>query len=568
MKVISTLARLLAALLIPGGTAKALLIGPRRFGFFHWFVVASGFATAGFWSAPPLACAAGEGLAKTAADKPVVAFELAGGGKWAEAVVFSRDLNWAATKGPSGKVQVWDVGKGQSAAEWSTDGKEEADPRRSLNRQPQIAFIPGRSQLLVAAATNLAMHELLTGKIVRRLESPPKQVIAVTISPAGNHAVGWLENSHLLVFWNLDDGQISRQMPTTRYPWESGYRTGRRPLTLPISVAAGFCRAFSPDGELFAVGLESSQVDLWNLGGSNYLHYLDTVFGPGKYGLSTSGRAEMLAFLDRQRLAVVYNREQLAVLTLNTNDAEVLQSRPRMLFKAKNPAGELVTGEVVADAGYKAIEQVRELGLEPFAVESRSVGQKAFAYSTNANGLLMSGNLQATNSADATAQLEKLGLTATMLIDLSPQSLGQMPQDQPQGASVSLLRSWQTLIRGPGLEICSLAVSGDGRRLAVAGMRMGWRRSVFAPVGDGVYDVPLYGEVQVWDTVDAKLLRSFQGRPTEKFGNVALDESGQRVAAVTTGVAYHQNMTGTMQQGAERSPAGPLRVSVWDLPGR
>jgi len=505
-------------------------------------------------------------LARAAEDKPVVSFELAGRGNRAEAVVFSRDLKWSATKWPSGKVQVWDVGKGESAAEWSTDGQEEGSPQRLLNRQAQIAFIPGTSQLLVAAATNLVMHELLTGKIVRRLESPPKKVIALTISPAGNRAVGWFENSHLLVFWNLEDGQISRQMPTTRYPWESVYRTGRRPLTLPISVAAGFCRTFSPDGERFAVGLESSQVDLWNLGGSNYNHYLDTLFGPGKYGLSTSGRAEALAFLDRQRLAVVYNREQLAVLTLNTNDTEVLQSRPRMLFKAKNPAGELVTGEVVADAGYKAIEQVRQLGLEPFAVESRSAGQKTFAYSTNANGLRVSGNLQATNSADATAQLEKLGLTPTMVIDLSPQSLGQMPQDQPQGGRVSSLRSWQTLFGGPGLEICSLAVSGDGRRLAVAGMRMGWRRGVFAPAGDGVYDVPMYGEVQVWDAAGAKLLATFKGKSHEKFGNVALDKSGQLVAAVTTGVKYDKNMTGTMQQGMELRPTGLLRVSVWNVP--
>ena len=123
-------------------------------------------------------------------------------------------------------------------------------------------------------------------------------------------------------------------------------------------------------------------------------------------------------------------------------------------------------------------------------------------------------------------------------------------------------------IPGPtALEIRDLALSGDGRRLAVAGMRMKSRPAVMAPAGDVVYDVPLRGEVQVWDVATAKVLTTLQGRPTEKFVKVAVDHTGSRVAAVHNGVSIQANWTTATQQHYARNPTEPLRVTVWDLPG-
>ncbi len=123
-------------------------------------------------------------------------------------------------------------------------------------------------------------------------------------------------------------------------------------------------------------------------------------------------------------------------------------------------------------------------------------------------------------------------------------------------------------IPGPtALQIRDLALSGDGRRLAVAGMRMKSRPGVMAPAGDVVYDVPLHGEVQVWDVATAKVLTTLQGRPTEKFVKVAVDHTGSRVAAVHNGVSIKPNWTSAMQQSLSRTPTEPLRVTVWELPG-
>jgi hypothetical protein len=114
------------------------------------------------------------------------------------------------------------------------------------------------------------------------------------------------------------------------------------------------------------------------------------------------------------------------------------------------------------------------------------------------------------------------------------------------------------------LEIRGLAISGNGQRLAVAGMRRAKRKGILG--GDGVFDVPRYGEVQVWDAVAMKPLATFVGKPSEKFAEVALDHSGQRVAAVTTGVHYNSSMFEAMQFSEEARPRGPRRVYLWQMP--
>jgi hypothetical protein len=472
----------------------------------------------------------------------------------AGAPVLSADMHWLAADQPDGAVTVWNLPAGERAGHWTGGGI--------------LAFLPGAKAVLVAEGTNLTRRELLTGSLVTRLESPTNPITSLTVSPAGNVAVGATAKAEL-VFWNLADGRILRNLPTARYPWEIGPRRASLPRRLPVSMSAGFCRAFCPDGGRLAVGLAAAQVDLWSLAATPYNHYLGTLPGPGRYGMSTTGRAQAMEFLDNSRLAVAYNREELSVLTLNTDEAELRPALPRMSFTARNPAGEVVTGEVMADAAYQAVLQVRQLGLVPLAVEAPSAEPRTFAYSTNAEGTPVCGNVLATNSAAAIAQIQAGGLTPTLVLDLSPQFSGAKPPAPLPNGSASALRRQQTLIEGSGLEIRGLAASGDGRRLAVAGMRMDKRPG--APFGAGgpdsfVYDVPSHGEVQVWDAVALTRLATLQGQPDEKFSLVALDETGQRLAAVTDGVAYNSGMTGAQQQAAEMTPPPVRRVYVWELP--
>jgi hypothetical protein len=389
--------------------------------------------------------------------------------------VFSTDLQWLAIGQQDGTVTVWNVAKGERAGNWSGGSN--------------LAFLPRSTELLVASGTNITVRELLTGRIVRRLESPTNTIRSLTVSPAGNVAAGTIDTStnttrgtvyqSEFIFWNLAGGQINRQIPTTPYPWEGVFRSVRwrlgpgrgTPRMLPISMKVGFCQAFSPEDGRFAAGQSRMPcVDLWNLAGSNYSHYLGTLLAsPDGF---TGGYVEKLAFLDRQRLAVVYGRQQLSVLTLNPTDADLLHGLPRVSFKAKKPTGELVTVEVVADAVDRADTQIRQLGLTPIAVESISDGPKTFHYSaTNAAGRPASGYLQATNKAAATVQIENLGLKPTFVVeaDWMGAQPGRTLNEQAQDATQSPIRSRQVLIGGPDLEIRSLAVSGDDRRLAVAG---------------------------------------------------------------------------------------------------
>lgn len=476
-------------------------------------------------------------------------------------VAFSADLKWLAAGQADGNVAVWNLANGGQTASWPGNGS--------------IAFVSRTNELLVVEGTNLTVRELLTGQVLRRLESPTNTVNSLTISASGNVAATTVGARRQLVFWNLDDGKIIQGLPTHHYPWEWEFamRSTKIPDILPISMSAGLCRAVSPDGSRFAVGQSSAQVDVWTLAVNNYIHYLGTVSEPGM-GMSTSERAEALAFLDNQRLAVVYNREQLAVLTLGTNDVRIMQTLPRMAFTAKTPDGNIVTGEVVASQKYQATTQIQRLGLTPVTVELASDGMNNYVYRvTNTIGSPVVGPpVKATNSAAAAAQFKKFGLEHGQVVAvpddfITVQSRERASQDKlNQHPDWSLLQKSQTLIGKPGLEIRSLAVSGDGRRLAVAGMRMAWRQGVFAPPGDGLYDVPVNAELQIWDAVEMKLLATIKGRPDEKFAQVALDETGGRVAAVTFGVTYYAKMSFGEQQESERAPASARRVYFWELP--
>ncbi len=475
-----------------------------------------------------------------------------------EGAAFSADLHWLAANQPDGNVAVWDVSKGVRSAAWSGNGS--------------IAFLPRSNELLLAQGTHLTARELLTGEVLRRLESPVEMVNSLSVSASGNVVAATVGGRRQLVFWNMADGKLIPQLPTTRYPWEMVMRsadTSSGQPRLPISMSAGFCQAFSPDGTRSAAGFERAQVDIWNMAGNHYNHYLGTVSGLG-------GRAEAMTFLDNRRVAVAYNREQLDVLTLNTNDSVILQCLPRISFTAMTVDAGIVTGEVVARQNYEARFQIEQMGLTPITVGSDSEALRYFHYqvtnATNTTGWLVVATVQATNSTEAAAQFKERGFENGRVIegqeDIATVESHEraLQENLKQHPEWSLLQKRQTLIEKSGLEIRSMAVSGDGRRLAVAGMRMAWRPGVFVPAGDGVFDSPVNAELQIWDAVEMKLQATIKGRPDEKFAQVALSQTGGRVAVVTTGATYDSKMTGAQQQGLELSPPPSRRVYVWELP--
>lgn len=388
-----------------------------------------------------------------AETKPALSFELTGGRNQPSTVVFSKDLKWLVICFQPGRIEVWDVNKNSRVAEWQRAAVESDSfsPRAGQSPIPFL-FLSNPTELLVASGTNVAVHESLTGKVIRTLESPPAQVAAITLSPGGTRvvgSVGWMDNRQS-VFWNLSDGKIISQLPTKPDPSERiGMPRQRRDpfgnVKLPISINPGQCRAFNQNGDRFAAGLGgNAEVDIWNLESGKCLDTLPP-------SLSSGSHVTDLAFLTGQKLAAVFDWEELSVFALNTN------------------------------------------------------------------------------------------------------------------ASTTLLQSPRTM-NNDSLEIRSLAVSGDGRRMAVAGMRMGKRPGFWAPKGSFVFDVPMHGEVQVWDAVGMKVLSTIKGNPNEKFSQVALDDSGQRVIAVTTGVQYTPRMNNAMQQSEERAPKASPRVHVWELP--
>jgi hypothetical protein len=232
------------------------------------------------------------------------------------------------------------------------------------------------------------------------------------------------------------------------------------------------------------------------------------------YGRSSSGGATSLGFLGDEKLAAVFNEQELAVFTLGANQNFLMT---KFSYTARGKTGEQIQGVLEASNRTAALFQVAKLGQGPIHVD----------------------------------EIKGVALT----------------NGEP-GAMITLLA--RPMMNPDSLEIRSLAVSGDGRRFAVAGMRMGKRQGVFQPAGTFVFDVPMHGEVQVWDAVGMKLLATLKGKPSEKFALVSLDGTGQRVAAVTTGVEYNSRMSDAAQQGAEWNPKAKasLRVCVWEVPVR
>ncbi len=161
-------------------------------------------------------------------------------------------------------------------------------------------------------------------------------------------------------------------------------------------------------------------------------------------------------------------------------------------------------------------------------------------------------------------------VSSTNLVAVFNQTAVALVDSEPGSSQHPVLLTGINTVPRTSLEIRGLCVSTAAKRFAIAGMRMGVRPAVFAGAGEVVFDVPMYGEIQVWDAGQRKLVSTIQGRSDQKFGCVALDETGKRVAAMTTGVSTRTGPSGQRQNvpvtGYERNPTGTFDVEIWDVP--
>jgi WD40 repeat protein len=206
------------------------------------------------------------------AAQPLVAFELPGNAYCVRAVAFSQDLKWLAAWRVPDQVEVWDLPKGAKATAW-TAGPAAKWALLPTGHGRSFAFLQ-HGRVLVATATNVAIHDLLSGKVEPALEDSAPDIGQITVSPDGSCAVGVNPDSEF-AFWSLPDGRRLTHLPTKRAPWEPrnnpfnyNFMAMRTP---PASMSPGTGWAFSPDGKLFANG-RIFAVDLWDLkSGSGFL---------------------------------------------------------------------------------------------------------------------------------------------------------------------------------------------------------------------------------------------------------------------------------------------------------
>ncbi len=391
-----------------------------------------------------------------AATAPDGEFTLEGQGYLPSAIVFSPDLRWLAAWKIPNRVEVWDVGAGTKSAEWTAGPATQREGIPRSQARP-LAFLNDGKSLLLATPTNVAIHEMRSGRIESTLDAAGLNVERVSISEDSSRAVGFSRRpAPEFVFWSLPDGRRLTNLPTQRAPWEAqspGFSAlTSRKAPASMSPAGGLADwSVSPGAEFFAIGYPMA-VDLWDLKEGRWLSRVSALENPKLRSAAGQARAARtsICFLSATNVAAVFNEATLALLNF---------------------------------------------------------GNK---------------------------------LTLGPLLDVNGGTKGS-------------------------LEIRALAVSADGRRLAVGGMRMASRPAIFAGRGEVVFDVPQEAEIQVWDAVQAKLLKRIEGPPGDKFGQVAMDKAGQRVAGVTTGVRYNSAMLGPAQQSAELKRTDSLRVLVWDV---
>src|SRR5262245_32105603 len=151
------------------------------------------------------------------AAQPLAAFELPGNAYRVRTVAFSQDLKWLAAWRVPDQVEVWDLAKGTKAAAW-TAGPAAKWALLPSGHGRSLALLRDDG-ILVATATNVAVHDLLSGKTEQTLEDSRPDLGQISVSPDGACVAG-VNPEGEFSFWSLPDGRRLTHLPTKRAPWE------------------------------------------------------------------------------------------------------------------------------------------------------------------------------------------------------------------------------------------------------------------------------------------------------------------------------------------------------------
>lgn len=94
----------------------------------------------------------------------------------------SADLKYLASRTASARLRVHTVGDGKAIAEWKAGEAGKNDLMQQGFRSARAVFLPNSRQLLVASGINLAIHDLLTGKIEQVLEPATGEISGIAIA--------------------------------------------------------------------------------------------------------------------------------------------------------------------------------------------------------------------------------------------------------------------------------------------------------------------------------------------------------------------------------------------------
>jgi WD40 repeat protein len=206
---------------------------------------------------------------------------------------FSSDGKTLVAGGSAQALQMWDVPTGKSVA--AADG---------LGRSVEaVAFSPDSKRLAACARNGVAVWDVATSKLCRRLETAT-QICALAYSPDGSVvAGGHSEFDRAVSSWDADTG---KRLPEFRTP---------TPTTDASSLA------FAPDGKTFAAARHNSPtVEVWQVAPRHYLHSVKASEG---HGTDAS-----IAFLTERRLLSVHRG---SVTTWDALTGKAIQRRKLVL---------------------------------------------------------------------------------------------------------------------------------------------------------------------------------------------------------------------------------------------
>lgn len=211
----------------------------------------------------------------------------------AEAVTvdFSPDGNRLLIGLASGVVEVWDMAASSDAPVdhvetrgwWSDD-------------HANIAFSPDRQMLAAGGSTSVSLQDLTTGETVRYFESDLGEVNSVAFSPDGRRLAGGTR-----VYPDQFYGDIGV------FVWDVA--TGQQLQRFIVPRPAGYVNslAFSPNGQVLAVGDDEGNIRRWDLTTGEARPVLDAHPGTWVTSVVFSPDGEKIASGSRKGLAKVWD---------------------------------------------------------------------------------------------------------------------------------------------------------------------------------------------------------------------------------------------------------------------